>query len=294
MLTAENNVSTENSASVALSENVTVANMPTRDDVQADAPVTPTATIDVSAIQRELTDLRKLYVEHEDANSDARRELNETVQNRLYKFLERGIKQARVLIQDDHMEVLRDLVEGIDEDNPGIGETLAPTDGGRMNQIARLQIGYRCPKGPKKGKWLVPARRDERIAHLYAIIIKKGWSDKGLAAKIKEAGGAAKLIKSNPKRVSAETIAAVERRKKLVAKDQAAPFVPDNTITPGLNGEFRLAIVSCHPDGVKYHQLAPIDGAARDRVLNEFLKTRYEELLIQLAEQQEAAEDAAA
>ncbi len=236
------------------------------------------STIDLDAVRAEMAEIRKLFEANDKADSDARKTLNETVQERLYKLVGRGIKQARVLMLPENEPALRELVEGTD-DKPGIGASLAPTGGGRLVQIAALQIGYRSDSGQTKGKWIVPARRNERIGHIYAVILNKGWSDANCIAKIKELGGFAKVLAANPKRVSQASQDAAERREKKVAGDKAAPVAPFDHGMPHQIGQFRLAVVSIEDDGLKVHGIAPVNSDLRNRTCEDFIKMRYEQML---------------
>lgn len=252
------------------------------------------------SVKSELLEMRKLYIAHEAANSAAREALNQTSQERQIAFLKRGVVQARLLMQPDHEAVLRELVEGrADKPLTGIGENLGATDAKRLRQIARLQIGYRSEKGKTKDAWIVPARRDERIAQFYGIIIAKGWAAEELSERFADAKGATKLLAANPVRVVQTDVLKKQRQMKIVARDDSAPSIKVDGLPSGLDGQFRLAIVSVHDGSVKYHSLAPVADTVRDRVINDFVTKRYElmeleRLLIEELDNEAAAEALAA
>ena len=249
---------------------------------------------DIGTVQVELAEMRKLYVAHEAENSAARAILNQTSQERQIAFLKRGIVQVRLLMRPDHSEVLRELVEGRD-DVPltGIGENLAVTESKRIRQIARLQIGYRSEKGKTKDAWIVPARRDERIAQFYGIIIAKGWEAEELSKKFADAKGTTKLLAANPVRVVQADVVKKQRQMRIVARDESAPSIRVEGLPSGIDGQFRLAIVSVHDGSVKYHSLAPVAEAVRDRTINDFVTKRYEALELERLLIEEIEEEAA-
>ncbi len=249
----------------------------------------------IDAVKAELAEMRKLYAKHDGENSDERKALNQTSQERQITFLTRGIVQARLLMRADHEPVLRELVEGrSDQALTGIGETLGVTDSKRLRQIARLQIGYRSEKGKTKGAWIVPARRDERIAQFYGIIIEKGWKAEELSKKFADAKGATKLLADHPVRVTHSDAAVKLRQMKIVARDESAPLIPVSNIPSGIDGQFRLAIVSVHDGSIKYHSLAPVADSVRDRTINDFVTKRYELLETErLLREEIEADDAA-
>lgn len=209
-------------------------------------------------IEAEFHILRTMTSEENDKLKKERDDLTDTQQARQRKFLERSWKQARVLLEDENLELLAVLLDAA-------GLNISDSFNKRCEQVAALQMGYKNDDG----KWVVKARRHERIGKLYVVFSNKDWKAKGLAKAIEAAGGTSKLLSEKPELTLEEKARLIRDRKEAMAATSA---VIATDAFASKEPAWRLALVSTHRQEVRIHTLLDQKGASVDRYVDAHVK----------------------
>jgi hypothetical protein len=228
---------------------------------------TDTAVLNEQDVRDKLGELRKLHGDNMTADKAGRDQLAATQAERLLNFLKEGYPQARELIDDKNRKLLNSLVR--EHDLPA-----RTSVSGLMEHIANLQMG----DWSKDGKtWVTPARRNERVGKLYRIFHEKNLSTAEMVKAIAEAGGTSAIIAKDIKdSVDPALAKRIEQRAKLAYADrEEGALRPFEDVTPKNTGEWRLALVSVHEDGVVVRSIVgKKDDAATIKARDAFAKER--------------------
>jgi len=222
-------------------------------------------TLDREEVEAELHRLQTLAREDSTASAKERTDIQAKQQDRQRAFLERSWAQARLLLQDENLELLATLLDVVGLE---INDSFAK----RCEQVAALQIGYKN----KDGKWKTTARREVRMGQLYRIFDKKEWAAEGLAGVIEKEGGTTKLLEDDNALTPAQKAKLITRRKAMMNDEEAFRISTDAFATK--DAGWRLALVSTHRGELRIHTLIDKTGAGLDRIVDAHVTTREAEI----------------